>query len=144
VNPYDGLLYRAFGGETIDVSAAANSLVHVLTEPVLLEHAAVTYVSVGAAVSTRFVELDVLDASNNVLAPHAGDLAQLGDLTRYYAFGRGLPSDAAFVNGTLRRPLLLYRLEAGWKLRVQDNDDTTENDTIRLVASVRPIGAVIA
>ena len=140
--PYLGLLHELAMCDVLDVTASDNTLTHVLTDPVLVEHLVAVYASVGEAISGRAVVIEFLDASNAVLVSHFGDLAQLGDLTRWYAIGRGLPSEGAFVAAVGQRPALLYRLEAGWKIRIRDGNGVTSNDTIRLLGTVRTLKPV--
>lgn len=133
---YDRFAFLRDSCESLDLTEADNSLTSVLTDALLLEHLVATYVST-ATVGNRTVALSILDAADVVLAQMAGDVNQAASLTRRYIFGRGLPADAAFVGTNLQRPLHLYRLEAGWKIRVSDLAGIAAADSMRVIATVR-------
>ena len=140
---YDRLMHQIAQGETLDSGAiATNTWTLVLTDAVLLEHLVARYTS-QATVGNRTVVLEILDANNAVLAAMAGDVTQAASLTRSYVFGRGLPADAAFVGTTLQRPTHLYRLEAGWKIRVRDSANIAAGDSLRVLATARRIRSTI-
>lgn len=136
---YDRLGYTLAQGEVLDSALVnpGNSFTFTLTDPVLLEHLVCLFTSSGTA-GNRTVALEILDAANAVLATMAGDVTQAASLTRSYVFGKGLPADAAFVGATLQRPTHLYRLNAGWKIRVRDVANiAAATDQLRVIATVR-------
>lgn len=135
---YERFLFELARCETIDESASANSHTYVCPAPMLLEHLVCEYVS-SATAGNRTVAFRITDAADAVLAEMAGDVAQAASLTRRYVFGRGLPADAAFVNGVLQRPTHLYRLEQGWKLVTVDAAGIDAADTQRVIATVRRV-----
>lgn len=135
---YERLGYLLDAGETVDASASANTLTSTLTRASYVDHVLVQYTSTST-VGNRTVAIEILDGADAVVATHFVDLIQIASLFRTYIVGYNAPSEAAFVSGQAQRPIQIYRIPAGWKIRARDTAGIDSSDSIRMVISLRPV-----
>lgn len=86
-----------------------------------LNWAHITLIST-ATVGNRQMEMQIFDASNNLMMSVSAGTTQAASLTRDYHFMQGTDRETAFVASELQTPFPadLY-LPAGWKIRFRDS-----------------------